>query len=897
MHCRGRGKEPRPFYIHHADYPALDRIVDGFIISQEEGHMAAPEPGQDVGRKARGLDPRIARLRQRYHTAPYEVCMARALHFTKSYQETEGMDPHLRNAYALKRTLENQKIFIYPDEYLAGSKTEKFLAAPLSVERGDFLRTLQLEMDILHLKHRPFFISREDRKAFLDEIVPYWDGRTLRDYKSRQWNKDGLIDTGPGFVKRLLDVSRMVRFGRYVGHRGLRKIQGANAKVPLSVDRLRTFHKLRYELANNNPTPAVFVFDVQGHLSLGIDKVVAAGMQPIIEQARQHLRRLDAADGGDEKTRNFLNAVIISLESALHYAARFVELADTLQGQAADETEKQRLAAIARNLSTVPERKPETFHEALQAAWFTELVGEIQYGTHDVFAVGRMDQYLYPYYRTGRDQGILTREQAIALIQEFFLKLEANVEPIPEIGMETNGVYGNSQHVVTIGGLTQEGRDATNELSYLILDAYEQMQGAVNQLAVRIHENTPREFLRRTIEVFRRTNGIAIYNDTAIIKGLLSDGMSTGDARDYVVVGCIEITGQSDTHGCVGGYEMVLPSVLLLTLSRGKTPPRFIGQMEGYDSGDPADLVSFEDFLGAFRRQLVHQIRVLVTAAAGKDRAYREILPAPYVSALTDDALEKGMDITAGGARYDFTSIDIRGLATLVDSLMAVKTFVYDRKTVSLKKLIDICSKNFEGYETLRQQIIHDAPKYGTNNSEADAMALRVLDWIYGEAHNHRNVRGGRFRPCYYSYGNHVIDGIMLGATPDGRRAGDPISNGVSVSNLAESSFGPTAVMMSVAKLPSQQTSAGLSLNMRFHPSFIDTDRGLDAFAGMVRTYFSLGGMHIQPNIVSTETLRDAQAHPEQYRDLIVKVSGYSAYFVDLGKSIQEDIINRYEYS
>lgn len=859
--------------------------------------MTGQDPGNDARSTARGLDPRIARLRQRYHTAPYEVCMSRALHFTRSYKETEGMDPGLRNAYALKRTLERQKIFIYPDEYLAGSKTEKFLAAPLSVERGDFLRTLQLEMHILHLKHRPFFISQEDRASFFDEVVPYWDGRTLRDLKSRKWNDDGLIDTKPGLMKGLLDILRMIRFGRYVGRRGLGKIQGANRKVPLSVERARTFHKLRYELANNNPTPAVFVFDVQGHLSLGVDKVVANGMQPIIEQARLQLRKLEARGGSDEKTGNFLHAVIISLESALHYAARFAALAETMKQKTSDVKEKQRLDTIARSLAAVPAHKPATFHEALQAAWFTELVGEIQYGTHDVFAVGRADQYLYPYYRKDMDEGRLTRDQAIALIQEFFLKLEANVEPIPEIGMETNGVYGNSQHVVTIGGLTPDNTDATNELSYLILDAYEQMRGAVNQLAVRIHGNTPHEFLRRTIEVFRRTNGIAIYNDGPIIDGLLSDGMRAEDARDYVVVGCIEITGQSDTHGCVGGYEMVLPSVLLLTLSRGRTPPRFIGQMDGYDSGDPSGFASFGDFLDAFRRQLVHQIDVLVTAAAGKDRAYWEMLPAPYVSALMDDAVEKGTDITAGGARYDFTSIDLRGLATLVDSLMAVKTFVYDRKTVSLKKLIDICSKNFEGYETLRQQIIHDAPKYGTNNSEADALALRVLDMVSSEARKRRNVRGGRFRPCYYSYGNHVIDGIMLGATPDGRRAGDPISNGVSVSNLAEPSFGPTAVMMSVAKLPSQQTSAGLSLNMRFHPSFIDTEQGLDAFAGMIRTYFSLGGMHIQPTFVSTQTLRDAQVHPENYRDLIVKVSGYSAYFVDLGRSIQEDIINRYEYT
>lgn len=851
---------------------------------------------KDSSHAAGGLDPRIARLKQRYHTAPYEICMSRALNFTRSYKQTEGMDPNLRNAHALKRTLENQKIFIEPDEYIAGSKTEKLLAAPLPVERGDFLRILQLEMDILHLKHRPFFISSEDKKAFREEIVPYWDGRTLRDYKSQQWDKDGIIDRKPGLSEHPRNILRMIKFGRYVGHKGLRKIQGANVDAPLSLERIKSLHTLRHELANNNPTPAVFVFDVQGHLSLGVDKVVSSGMQAIIDQVRQRLKQFEGKGGGNERARNFLDAVIISLESAIRYAGRFVELANAMKGQTQDGAERERLDTIIRNLSNVPANKPRTFHEAIQSAWFAEVVGEIQYGTHDVFATGRADQYLYPYYKRDIEQGALTREQAIALIQEFFLKLEANVEPIPEIGMETNGVYGNSQHVVTIGGQTPDGQDATNGLSYLILDAYEQMKGAVNQLAVRIHENTPHEFLRRTIEVFRRANGIAIYNDTSIIKGLVHDGMSVEDARDYVVVGCIEITGQSDTHGCVGGYEMVLPSVLLLALSRGKYPPPFIGQMKGYDSGDPAEFRALDDFLNAFRRQMTHQIDVLVTAAAGKDRAYRDILPAPYVSALMDDAVEKATDITAGGARYDFTSIDIRGLATLVDSIMAIKTFVYDRKELTLGKFIDICSKNFKGNEALRQRIIHDAPKYGTKDNEADTMTLQVLDWIYEEALKHRNIRGGKFRPCYYSYGNHVIDGIILGATPDGRLSGEPISNGVSISNLIESSSGPTAVMASIAKIPSYQTSAGLSLNMRFHPSYIDTEQGLDTFTGMIRTYFSLGGMHIQPNIVSTETLCDAQLHPENYRDLIVKVAGYSAYFVDLGKSIQEDIINRYEY-
>jgi formate C-acetyltransferase len=463
--------------------------------------------------------------------------------------------------------------------------------------------------------------------------------------------------------------------------------------------------------------------------------------------------------------------------------------------------------------------------------------------------------------------------------------------------METNSVLGNSQHVVTIGGLTPDGGDATNELSYLVLDAFERMGGAVNQLAVRVHRGSPEQFVRRAVEVFRRTNGIAFYGDEPVVEGLLADGLTLEDARDYCVVGCIETSGQSNTHGCVGGHELVLPAVLLLTLSRGRRPAPFLGQGAGFDSGALEDSGTFDEFCAAFRRQLAHQVDVLVRAAAGKDRAYIDLLPAPYVSALMDGCIDAAADVTAGGAKYDFTSLDVRGLATLVDSLLAVKTFVYDRRALGLAELATICERDFVGHEVLRQRLLHEPPKYGTGGAEGIDLARRVLEWLHGDVSTRRNPRGGRWRMCYYSYGNHVIDGFLLGATPDGRRRGEPTSNGVSPSNLIDPSAGPTGVLRTVAGLPARLVTSGVSLNMRFFPDFIATDNGLDAFAAMLRTYFALGGMHLQPNVISTETLRDAQLHPERYRDLVVKVSGYSAFYTDLGRSIQDDIIARCEFS
>jgi pyruvate-formate lyase len=335
--------------------------------------------------------------------------------------------------------------------------------------------------------------------------------------------------------------------------------------------------------------------------------------------------------------------------------------------------------------------------------------------------------------------------------------------------------------------------------------------------------------------------------------------------------------------------------VLLLTLSDGSVPPRAPGQGVGFRSGALASVRSFDELLAAFERQLRHQLDTLIAAIADKDRAHRELLPAPYVSALVDGCIESAADVTAGGARYDFTSIDVRGLATTVDSLLAIEWLVYQRREHTLEELWRIVLGEFRDHEALRQRLRREPPKHGRSEPHADAMTMKLVAMLHGLVDGRRNVRGGRYRLAYFSLGNHVIDGIFLGATPDGRLGGSPISNGVSPSDGIELPGGAHGVMRSMAKLPPPQVSSGIALNLRFHPHVIEHERGLGVFAGMLRTYFAQGGMQLQPNVVSAETLRAAQRHPERYRDLVVKVSGYSACFTDLGRAIQEDIISRAE--
>ncbi len=830
---------------------------------------------------------RVRRMKERLLGADYEICLSRARHYTAVYRETEGLDPALRGALALKRTLERQQIFIYPDELLAGTKTERFLSTPLSVDRGDFLRVLQMELDVLERKAKPFKISDQDRQCFWDEILPYWDGRTLHDLKARKWERAGVVSTRSS-PRGWLDAARFVR---YVGKESLKKILGANLGARPSLRRLKNLHALRFELAFANPTAAVYCHDVQGHLTLGLDTVIELGMQALIDRARQRL-----SQPVDPRGRAFLEAVVLSLQAAIAYSERFAELAQAQARDAGSADERRRLERIAEHCRRVPREPARSFHEALQSAWMTQVVGEIQFGTMDVFGVGRIDQFLLPLFRQDLRSGALDAAEAKALLQEWFLKLSSNVSPTPEVGMESNAVLGNSQHCVVVGGLLPSGGEGTNELSELVLDAYAEMGGAVNQLCVRLHADSSAAFTRRAAAVFRKNNGVAFYNDEAVVPGLVADGYRLEDARNYTVVGCVETSGQSDTQGCVAGHDFVLPAALMLTLTNGAFPPPSPGQRPGFRSGDPAGFDTFESLMAALDRQLSHQLDVMARAIAGKDEAHREMLPAPYVSALVHGCIESAKDVTDGGAKYDFTSVDVRGLATLVDSLCAIKTFVYERRELGLEELVSIVLADFRGREALRQRILREPPKWGGCSPEADALGVRVLERIHGHLAERRNVRGGRFRVAYFSLGNHVVDGLFLGATPDGRRRGAPISNGVSPSNLVKPTGGAQAGMRSAAKIPPVLASSGLALNVRFHPNFIRDARGLDTFAALLKTYFALGGMHLQPNFVSLETLRDAQRHPERHRDLIVKVSGYSACFTDLGRSIQDDIIARAEF-
>ena len=845
----------------------------------------------------RADSPRIARLKDRLLRAPYEICLERAKQYTRVYKETEGLDPALRGALALKATCENQPVHIYADEWLVGNKTDVYLSPVIAPERGDSLRSLQLEMEVLNEKGHPFKIKPEDRKVFLEEIVPYWEGKSLRDRKAANWTASGIIEPVHGNPLRTArQIGEMLRFAKDTGRENLQLMASVKEGQPQHPARALTAWKTRDELSKNNPNMAVYCYDVQGHLHLAVEKVVREGYLGIKERAQARLDELDDGAEDYEASKVFLEAVMISMDAACTYAERLRALAAGEASNTSDPAEKERLSRIAETLEHAPARAARSFREGVQAVWFALMIGEIQYGMHDVLGIGRADQYLYPLFRKDADEGKLDAAEALELLEELNLKLTANVSLIPEIAAEANGTLGVSQHCVIIGGTDEAGNDVTNELSYLMIDAYERMHGAINQLSLRVHKGSPREYLARGVEVFRTASGHAFFNDEVIVPALVRNGIPIEDARDYNVVGCIETSAGGNCFPCPGGHEVVLPLVLYMTMTNGRLPVPIFGQKRSIKTGEPDSFRTFDDFMFAFKRQLKYNVEILVKAVEGKDKAYMEFLPSPYVSAMMDGCIESATDMTRGGARYDFTSLIGRGLATCVDSLLAIREFVFERRELSMSELVSACLADFKGAEDLRRRLAGTAPKYGMDDEESDSIAREIVRTFTEEAEKHTNVRGGRFRTGMYSYGNHVLDGFYIGATPDGRKRGEPISNGISPSNRIGEGNGLTAFMKSVASIDHGQLSGGVSLNVKLHPSYIESDEGVEKMAAMLATYFELGGMHVQPNVISDETLRAAQDDPEAYFDLVVKVAGYSAYFADLGRSIQDDIIDRHQF-
>jgi formate C-acetyltransferase len=683
------------------------------------------------------------------------------------------------------------------------------------------------------------------------------------------------------------------------------------------------------------------VFDTQGHLVMGHKNILKWGFEGIKKRLREKLSEINDALNSNESVEDsstlhnggvqmaeqesvspvieswtiekdfqtrfskenevtpdnqaFIEASIICCDAAINFIKRFGRFTEEEAKNTSDNIRKSELEEIAKICDWISSNTPRSFREALQLVWFNHVIAMISHGIAGILAVGRPDQYLYPYYKADLDAGKITDEEVTELFEEFLIKLSYNLLMLPSYGKATASELGGDGAAITVGGVDADGNDATNQLSYLFMDATENVKSMTNSFSIRISpKNNPREWIERAIEVYMKTSGPALFNDEVIIPTLQKVGVSLEDARDYALIGCVEPTSQGNTFGTTSGNDISLVGLLEMVLTNGMI--RVMGKKYGIETGDPKKFASYEEIWDAYLKQMKHMISHMIKWVNAKDKIYAENYPNPFISMTMDGCIENALDMTQGGAKYNFSSISGRGLATVANSLCALKKIVFEDKSLTMKDFIKILNKHFKKKEEFRLSLRNKLPKFGNDDNYVDSIALDVFNAFCDEVTNYSCLRRpGIYRPSFFSYGLFILDGFLLGVTPDGRAIKEPVSNSLSPVNNTEKN-GPTAVIKSITKLDHIKISNGMALNMRLLPLMLESSEKRSKIVDLVLTYFKLGGMEIQFNVVKQEDLIAAQIRPEQYQDLVIRVSGYSAYFIDVGKPVQDDIIARYEF-
>jgi len=782
-----------------------------------------------------GPTPRVTSIKERFIKITPEICVERAQLITESYRETEDQPIHIRRAKALEKILDGMTTFIEDDELVVGNQATKPRSAPVYPEFS--CKWIEAELDRLEKRTGDVFLISEEKKRILRDLFPYWDGKTSNEL--------------------------------------------ATAFMP--------------EPARNAQAAGVFTvgnyyFNGVGHISVDYAKVLAKGLGGIIDEAKTAMSKLEVTDPAYLNKMHFLKAVIISNEAVIRFAARFADEADKLAKGEKDAQRKAELKEIARICRKVPSKPAESFSEAIQSFWFIQLVLQLESNGHSISPM-RFDQYMYPYLKM--DTGITT-EKAQELLDLLYIKFSEINKVRDEGSTKAFGGYPMFQNLI-VGGVDREGEDATNELSYMCLQATANTKLYQPSISIRVHSGTPHDLYRKAAEVSRLGLGMpAYYNDRFIIPALLSRGLTREDAREYGIIGCVEPQVGGKTEGWHDAAFFNMAKVLELALNDGVDPLTDI-QLSP-KSGDLTSFKSFDDVMEAYRKQMEYFVELLIISDNAVDIAHGQRAPLPFLSSLVDDCIANGKSLQEGGAHYNFTGPQGVGVGNVADSLTAVKKLVFDDKAITVAELKKALTTNFDGVEmeNLRQMLLNRAPKYGNDDDYADLIAHDGALVYCKEVEKYTNPRGGKFQPGLYPVSANVPLGTVVGATPDGRKAGTPLADGVSpVSGVDHS--GPTAAVKSVARLDHVIASNGTLLNMKFHPNALKDDRGIQNLVGVTETFFNGGGTHIQYNVVSRDMLLDAQENPDKYRDMVVRVAGYSAFFTSLDKAIQDDIIARTE--
>jgi formate C-acetyltransferase len=784
------------------------------------------------------MNERIRKLRQQSLRAVPELSAERGILLTRFYQSAavRNLSAPLLRAGAFAYLLDHKKVTILPGELIVGERGPAAKATPTYPE---ITCHSLADLDILDKRQKtPFRVKGSTRRQFATEIIPFWSGKTMRDklfaLMTPEW----------------LDAYQAGVFTEFMEQRA------------------------------------------PGHTVCG-DKIYCQGFLDFKKQIQASLAALDffidaqALDKAEE-----LQAMDIAADAIITFAGRYAAKARSMLIGEKNVARKKELRRIAVVCDWVPARAPRDFREALQHYWFIHLGVISEANPWDAFNPGRLDQHLLPFYRQGLAAGTLSREGARELLQAFWIKFNNHPSP-PKVGVtaEESGTYTDFA-LINTGGLTLDGDDGVNELSFLILDVIEEMRLLQPSSMVQISKKSPDAFLKRALEIIKTGYGQpSLFNSEAIVSELLRQGKSLADARRGGASGCVETGAFGRESYILTGY-FNLVKVLEITLNNGMDP--LSNKKIGLETGNPQEFTFFEQLLGAFEKQLNHFIDIKVRGNNVIDRLYARYLPVPFLSLLIDDCIANGRDYHDGGARYNSAYIQGVGLGTISDCLSAIRHHVYERNSLTMKALLHALQTNFSGQEMTRQLLFNKTPRYGNDDDAADDLMKKVFEMYFAAVDGRPNMRGGHYRINLLPTTVHIYFGKMTGATPDGRKAGDPLSEGVSPVQGADRQ-GPTAVIKSVAKIDHQRTG-GTLLNQKFTPQLLADEQGINQLANLVRAYFRMDGHHVQFNVVDAATLRAAQKHPEKYRDLIVRVAGYSDYFVDIGLDLQNEIIKRTEH-
>ncbi|MDL2236550.1 glycyl radical protein [Christensenellaceae bacterium OttesenSCG-928-K19] len=803
----------------------------------------------------RALPERIQKIREEWFDTKPQICVERARYYTESFKETEQYPIDIRRAMALMHIMKNITQYISEGELLVGGLSEKPRGASIYPEFSVDWIINEFNGDPYEFDKRPGDVYRVDpevKRELMEEILPYWKGRTQEDHVMAMLPEETIV---AGTKVRGFDGSWIVTRG-------------------------------------------------DGHNIPDFEKILQLGCEGVIKQAEDKLASLDLTDPDDLRQRPFLQSVIISARAPIAYAERFSELAMDMAKKEPDVKRKKELMKIAENCKHVPARPARTFEEGLQSILIADIAVQLESNGHGV-SFGRFDQYMYPLFRQDMDNGTLTAEYALELLNCFWMKINE---------MSTLRDWHNTKFFVgylvyqnlTIGGQTLHGKDAVNELSYLCLASTKGLRMMQPSLTVRVFNNTEDVFLVECAKSVALGIGMpAFYNDEAIIPALLAIGYTREDAVSYGIVGCVEPA----PPGKIGGrYGAAFPSptkVLELTMHGGKDPRTGLTPLKCKSLTEVKD---YDEFMEEYKKELEYYLRQHVIQDNIIDTVWEKTLPTPFLSALIDDCIGRGKGIKEGGAKYDFTGGQTVGASCAINGLAELKKFVFDEKKLTAEQMMHALDTNYEDNTTsptgeeIRQMLLNDESKFGNDDEYADEIAAEFIDYWSAAKMKFKNTRygrgpiGGHFIPSTATVASNVPAGEIITATPDGRKAYDHVSEGISAFRGSDKN-GPTALINSIGSIPNMCMPGGQLLNVKLNPSSMKDMDGLKNFVALVKSLFAQKGFHVQFNVVGKDTLIEAKKDPEKYQDLIVRVAGYSAFFTTLAPEVQDDIIDRTEHA